>query len=118
MVFQLVPARKKWSFTILYSFSGTPDGAEPVGINYDAANGALYGATAGGGTVGTAGGTLFKLVKNGSAWTETILHNFGEGGDGFSPNARPLIDRTTGVLYGTTLYGGANGGGVVYAVQP
>ena len=56
-------------------------------------------------------GVAYELTPptaSGGAWTETILHTFGEvSGDGFEPMA-PLTMGPGGTLYGTTYYGGAD----------
>jgi uncharacterized repeat protein (TIGR03803 family) len=49
-----------------------------------------------------------------SAQTFTTLHNF-DSADGANPYAA-LIQATNGDLYGTTMNGGANGGGTVFRV--
>jgi len=117
VVFKLAPTLKKYGYSVIYNFRGGSDGANGIGINVDGATGNLYGTTDLGGTAG--GGTLFGLVPNGNTWTETVLHSFtGGANDGDVPASRPILDRTTGALYGTTQYGGANGGGTVYMVQP
>lgn len=117
VVFELTPTRKKYAYSVIYSFGGGGDGEYPVGINFDPATGTLDGTTASGGANGT--GIIFKLTPNGNAWTETVLHSFANGeNDGEYPFSRPIIDRKTGVLYGTTGYGGANNGGTVYMVNP
>lgn len=84
--------------TILYSFTGTNgDGANPEGglVRDDAGN--LYGTTYDGGYLQQ--GTVFKVDPNG---TETILHTFMGGSDGFNPGGG-LISDAVGNLYGTTL---------------
>jgi uncharacterized repeat protein (TIGR03803 family) len=51
--------------------------------------------------------------------TEVVLHNFcslANCADGETPYAGVIRD-SDGNLYGTTVYGGANGGGVVYRVD-
>jgi uncharacterized repeat protein (TIGR03803 family) len=54
----------------------------------------------------------------GGPWTETILHTFtGLDGDGALPTAA-LAMSSSGVLYGTTSSGGANGKGTVFAIRP
>lgn len=53
-----------------------------------------------------------------SSWTKTVLHDFGNGSDGWSPQSRATVDRVSGYLYRTTLEGGANGSGTVYEVKP
>ncbi|HSC18790.1 MAG TPA: choice-of-anchor tandem repeat GloVer-containing protein [Rhizomicrobium sp.] len=116
-VFKLTPNLKnKYTFSVIYSFRGGNDGAYGTGINFDAASGNLYGATSGGGTGSQ--GTVFRLVPGGNGWTETVLHSFVSGSDGAYPYSRPIVDRTTGALYGTTTRGGTNDGGTVYMVQP
>ena len=90
--------------TVLYSFGGPPDGVGPVGnLTMDAA-GNLYGATGGGGVYCSpfySCGTVFKLSRTqGGGWTEVVLHSFGSGDDGSSPNGS-LIMNAAGNLYGT-----------------
>jgi uncharacterized repeat protein (TIGR03803 family) len=79
---------------------------------FDAA-GNLYGTTSSGGTHNCQGnggcGTVFQLTPTvGGAWTETVLYNFGNGTDGYSPWAGLVLD-AAGNLYGTTAFGGTNG---------
>ncbi|MFL5238261.1 MAG: choice-of-anchor tandem repeat GloVer-containing protein [Rhizomicrobium sp.] len=118
VVFQLTPNGKGYTFSVIYTFLGgqNGDGENGVGITFDPATGYLYGTTSGGDSAYK--GTVFRLVKNGSTWTETVLHTFTGGADGAAPQSRPTVDRTTGYLYGTTLYGGTNNGGTVYEIQP
>lgn len=116
VVFKLTPNLKRYTYSVIYNFRGGTDGADGVGINLDAATGYLYGTTNVGGTANK--GTVFRLVPNGNSWTETVLHSFTDGADGASPASRPIVDRTTGALYGTTVFGGQNNGGTVYTVQP
>ena len=62
--------------------------------------GTLYGTTRLGGVYGN--GTIFAITTSG---TETLLHSFGTGSDGYLPYAG-LIN-VKGTLYGTTWLGGA-----------
>src|ERR1035437_1047559 len=100
---------------VLHNFNndGT-DGYYPeVGLIVDAA-GNLYGTTTAGGAYNS--GTVFELTPAaGGGWTETVLHNFGNGTDGATPYAGLIFD-AAGNLYGTTYYGGtgANEGGTVF----
>jgi uncharacterized repeat protein (TIGR03803 family) len=99
-VFKLAKNGKE---TVLYSFRGRPDGANPQDSVVRDANGNLYGTTYGGGP--STYGTVFKLSRTGK---ETVLHKFcTETGclDGAVPTAS-LIRDGSGNLYGTT-----NGGG-------
>ena len=98
------------SCTLLHSFAGTPDGEDPYsGVLRDKA-GNLYGTTQYGGAKGGFG-TVYKLNAKGKL---TLLHSFAGTPDGVNPFAGLLMD-AAGNLYGTTYYGGTNGGfGTVY----
>jgi|HubBroStandDraft_6_1064221.scaffolds.fasta_scaffold213792_1 uncharacterized repeat protein (TIGR03803 family) len=99
---------KSGTHTVLYSFTGGSDGANPyVGVIRDAA-GNLYGTTANGGAAGL--GTVFKLTKTGK---EKVLHSFAGGSDGCYPYGGLLRD-AAGNLYGTTEVCGASGVGTVF----
>src|SRR5579862_4266790 len=98
---------------VLYSFKGYPgDGRQPQG-SLTNVKGMLYGTTYYGGANSVPGGTVFAVSTSGKA-KETVLHNFGSSGDGAEP-AAGLIN-VNGMLYGTTLTGGANGYGTVFAI--
>ena len=45
------------------------------------------------------------------------IHSFGSPGTGYYPYAR-LVQGTDGALYGTALYGGTNGAGTVFKLNP
>jgi uncharacterized repeat protein (TIGR03803 family) len=108
--------------TTVYSFSGSPDGSDPVaGVIFDAA-GNLYGTTSSGGAVGSPYdiyGTVYELSpKSGGGWTEKVLYSFGQTStDGIVPAAGLIFD-ARGNLYGTTTLGGANGKGTVFELSP
>jgi uncharacterized repeat protein (TIGR03803 family) len=109
-VFRLSP---KGKLTLLHSFAGTPDGEDPYGGLVRDKAGNLYGTTLYGGTNGGFG-TVFKLGVKGKL---TLLHSFAETPDGASPLAG-LIQDAAGNLYGTTQYGGTNGGfGTVFKLN-
>jgi uncharacterized repeat protein (TIGR03803 family) len=103
---------------VLHAFRGGEDGANPF-AGLLVVNGTLYGTTVAGGTgschvIYSTCGTVFSITTSG---TETVLHSFkGEPGDGESPFAG-LIN-VKGRLYGTTAYGGVNGGGTVFSITP
>ena len=103
------------TFTVLYNFTGSPDGATPyAGLLRDTA-GNLYGTTTVGGSSNQ--GTVFKVDTSG---TETVLHSF-SGADGISPYAGVIMD-AKGNLYGTTQNGGTGcsgtGCGIVFELMP
>lgn len=119
--FELTPVTGEgWTEKMLHSFSGTTDGSQPwAELIFDAA-GNLYGTTVYGGAY--SGGTVFELTPQASGqWAGKVLHSFGEvnanGVSTYEPYGGVVFD-TAGNLYGTTYYGGGNGGGIVYELTP
>jgi len=130
-VFALAPPAVKggsWVETLIHIFQGS-DGANPQGGLVMAKNGVLYGTTSAGGissSLNPAGnGTVFSLTPPASAggsWTFNQLYAFQGGTDGISPFSGLTLG-PSGVLYGTTLGGGAfsvsSGGlGTVFGLSP
>ncbi len=105
---------------VLYSFAGTPDGANPyAGLVLH--NGNLYGTTLNGGLHGF--GTVFQLSPNGrGGWAETVLYNFCPVSpsctDGQNPAYGQVVFDAQGNLYGTAFSGGALGNGAVFELTP
>ena len=100
---------KSGTLTVLYSFKGGSDGANPFAELLRDASGNLYGTTANGGTAGL--GTVFKLSKTAK---EAVLYSFAGGTtDGCYPYGGLLRD-SAGNLYGTTEVCGASGVGTVF----
>ena len=109
--------------TTLHSFTGAPDGAEPVAGLVRDASGDLYGTTELGGAlcaIQSGCGTVFKIDSSG---VESVLYSFTGGADGGTPMAALLRD-SAGNLYGTTYYGGnlncnrGTGCGTVFKLSP
>ena len=96
--------------TVLYSFTGQPDGDMPFAALVRDAAGNLYGTTFGGGNFHH--GTVFKIDTAGN---ETVLHSFRAQPDGESPVG--LIRDTAGNLYGTTVLGGDFNSGIVFKLD-
>ena len=106
----LQPAQAQ-TFTVLYSFTGGSQGADPhAAVTLDGA-GNLYGTTYRGGAY--AGGTIYKLDAIGN---EMVLHSFGSGADAANPNGSLLRDGA-GNLYGTSRFGGTAGKGAVFKLD-
>lgn len=103
-----------WSKSTVHAFTGTPDGATPLGGLILDDRGSLYGTTAGGGAHGF--GSVFALARTTAGWTEHVLHSF-TGTDGSGPDGSLVAD-PNGNLYGTTAAGGPNNKGVVFALSP
>ena len=114
VVFKIDPAGVE---TVLYTFSGGADGANPSGsLALDAA-GNLYGTTFGGGFTDSNDcrpegcGVVFQVSQSGR---ERVLHTFGESpGDGFSPfDDSVLVSGRS--LYAATSLGGEARCGTVF----
>ncbi len=113
-----------WTETVLHSFGNGTDGAVPnAGMIFDTA-GNLYGTTGVGGVHpcpsngGNGCGTVFELSPSqGGGWTETVLHNFGNGTDGYTPFSGLVLD-ASGNLYGTTSSGGIHNFGTAFELAP
>jgi uncharacterized repeat protein (TIGR03803 family) len=94
------------TLTTLYTFCSLPkcaDGANPYSGAILATDGNFYGTTYLGGDNGW--GTVFKITPTGVL---TTLHSFCSTTgcpDGSNPEG-PLVESASGVLYGTTPYGG------------
>jgi uncharacterized repeat protein (TIGR03803 family) len=104
------------NLSVLHTFKGSPDGANPyAGLIADPA-GNLYGTTYNGGTGPCTNGcgVVFKVAKDG---TETVLHNFkGFPTDGAFPYGGLALD-AAGNLYGTASYGGTTDNGIVFRLD-
>jgi uncharacterized repeat protein (TIGR03803 family) len=106
-----------WTETVLHSFAWSGDGNQPLAGPVLGKDGAIYGTTSAGGSSGN--GTVFELrppAATGGAWTEQVLYSFTGGGDGGYPEG--LAMGANGVLYGTTLVGGAMDAGTVFELLP
>jgi uncharacterized repeat protein (TIGR03803 family) len=116
------------TYTVLYSFTGGPDGGNPASRLVRDGAGNLYGTTVFGGASNPACsngscGVVFKLDPSGR---ETVLHTFaGPPTDGANPHGGVVLD-SAGNLYGTTQNGGSvsNGScfrlgcGVIFEIDP
>ncbi len=109
------------TYTVLYSFGGTGDGADPANLILGS-DGNLYGTTIEGGTSTNCSsygcGTAFEFNLTTDPGTETVLYSFvGGSTDGADPQGG-LIQGSDGNFYGTTYEGGANDTGTIYRITP
>ncbi len=103
--------------SVIYNFSGSPDGYAPPGGLIQDAHGNLYGVTFGGGAnagavcgglggdYGENCGSVFKLSPNsGGGWTHSTIYSFKGGADGSTPTASPLTMDAQGNIYGSAVF--------------
>ncbi len=116
-----------WTETVLKSFppciDAGGDGCAPGNgdLIFDRV-GNIYGTTQVGGTLCLSDypygcGVVYELTPSSGGWTESILHRFTGGSDGYWPMAGVTLDQA-GNLSGTTTAGGGQFGGVVYQLSP
>lgn len=111
-----------WKESVLYTFTGGGDGAQPqAALIFDSA-GNLYGTASAG---GAGYGVVFELMPNADGtWSESVLRVFNGGRGGAHPQGRLLFDSAGVNLYGTTSAGGnlvscgGVGCGVVFELSP
>jgi uncharacterized repeat protein (TIGR03803 family) len=114
-VFEVFKSGGAWKEKILHAFTnGSDGGLPPAGLRLSA-TGALYGTAGSGGMYGL--GNVFELTEAGGVWSETLLHSFSGGSDGYFPLGQVILDKS-GVLYGTAYGGGTYGYGTVWEVVP
>lgn len=106
--------------SVVYSFAGGSDGAEPFVSVVQGSDGNFYGTTFYGGSggqptpgVATGYGTVFSLTPAG---TETVLHSFQGIADGANPYG--ALVEYQGNFYGTTNFGGPANAGTVFEITP
>lgn len=114
-VFKITPDGTE---SVLYAFTGGSDGANPAAGLVRDKKGNLYGTTEFGGATGGCGGsgcgTVFELAAGGRF---SVLYTLTGASDGGQP-AADMISDARGNLYGTTLFWGADGYGVVFRLAP
>lgn len=114
-IYELTPpatAGGSWTETLLYGFSGYPDGKQPFASPALGNRGVLYGS---------ADGAVFELAppaSPGSAWTETTIFNFRDLPGNSGPPIGNLAVGSDGALFGATQFGGAYGKGAVFELAP
>lgn len=122
MVFALAlaivaPPANAQTYTVLHTFTGTPDGTNPSPLIRDA-EGNLYGtALAGGSGVNNCLGGCGMVYKIDPAGNQTVLYDFLGGSNGALPVAAVTRD-ASGNLYGTTEGLGTFNQSVVFKLTP
>lgn len=105
-------------YQVIYNFDPNVGGINPRAALVQDASGNLWGTAVVGGAYND--GTIFELIPNSSATTGfdfMDVHDFNPNtGDGLQPTA-PMVLDSNGVLYGTTVIGGAFGMGTVFSLD-
>jgi uncharacterized repeat protein (TIGR03803 family) len=129
VIYKLTPpaaGKHAWKQSVLFTF-GNSNGADPEATLLLGPHGELYGTTIGGagGNCVDGCGNVFEVIPPAAGktkWTQTQLHVFNAGSDGWEPDSGLIAD-ANGALYGTTPLGGSSGCdgsgcGVVYRLTP
>ena len=99
------------SVSVLHQFNSSTGNYTQGSLIY--ANNKYYGMTSQGGAFNS--GTIFKFDTLGNIYND--LYDFYGGNDGNSPYGT-LVPAGNGLLYGMTEFGGKNGKGTIFSVNP
>ncbi len=102
-----------WNSNVIFRFNSS-NGAYPQGpLTFDQA-GKIYGTTING---GAGWGLIYSLTPSGGNWTQKVLYEMHNTGDGQYPWSGVSFDGS-GNLYGVASGGGPHGYGAVYKLTP
>jgi uncharacterized repeat protein (TIGR03803 family) len=105
------------TLSVVWAFGAGTDGSGPWSGVTQGTDGNFYGTTVTGGTIQSCGasnygcGTIFRITPAGE---ETVLWDFGFGGNGAQVNPLSVVQSADGSLFGVTSFGGPAGGGSIY----
>jgi uncharacterized repeat protein (TIGR03803 family) len=116
VVFKMTQTGKnRWKETVLYDFGNGNHGFGPESDLVLDGAGNIYGI-ANSNACGGLCGLVYELApQKGGKWKYSVLHQFGMT-DGDIPNG--VTTDSEGRLYGTTMFGGKYGYGVVWQITP
>ena len=114
VVYEMRRTAAGYAEEVLHTFASN-GGLPQAGLTI-ASNGTLFGTLYGFGQQNP-DGTVFRIQPGVSGAVYTPLYNFKGGTDGAFPIGALTVDNRTGVIYGTTQYGG-NGNGTVFSLTP
>jgi uncharacterized repeat protein (TIGR03803 family) len=114
VLFELAPSGQE---TVLYNFcslTNCADGEKPGSVVRDS-EGNLYGSASDGPKQNPGNGLVYELSASGS---ETVLCSFGSASCPAGTGPSGVVLDSEDNLYGTASSGGANGGGIVFKLEP
>jgi uncharacterized repeat protein (TIGR03803 family) len=115
-VFQMKPAKGKWTYKMIHSFAAGKSGANPYGSGLLVGkNGYFYGTTYYGGPTYNAG-LVYRLFLARGSWVSQTVYVFSGGASGANPDSGLTMD-AAGNLFGTTYAGGSTNIGTVYELK-
>ena len=114
VVYEMQRTATGYTEKVLHTFAST-GGLPQAGLTI-ASNGTLFGTIYGFGQQNPHG-TVFRIQLGTAGAVYTPIYNFKGGSDGAMPFGAPTVNNRTGVIYGTTEYGG-NGNGTVFSLTP
>lgn len=110
------------TLSVVWAFGAGTDGNGPWTGVIQGTDGNFYGTTVSGGTIQNCGagdgfgcGTLFRVTPAGE---ETVLWDFGFGGNGAQVNPLSVVQSSDGSFFGVTSTGGPAAGGTIYKLKP
>ena len=110
------------ALSVVWAFGAGEDGSGPWSGVTQGSDGNFYGTTVLGGTIKICGasnsfgcGTIFRVTPAGE---ETVLWDFGFGGNGAQVFPLSVVQNADGSLFGVTGSGGTTGGGTIYRLTP
>jgi uncharacterized repeat protein (TIGR03803 family) len=116
-VYKLDKRSGVWVESVLHSFTGGSDGANPISHLVLGPKGRMYGTTSEGGS-SCGCGTIFKMTQKANGlWQESIVYRFEGAPDGSYAYNGLTVD-PAGNLYGSTVHGGDDDDGSVYQFKP
>jgi uncharacterized repeat protein (TIGR03803 family) len=119
-VYKLSHGHGTWTESVLYSFKGGADGANPISSLVADAAGNLYGTTSAGGAASCSGGcgVIFKMTAGPhGTWNESVVYRFpGQPRPGFAYNG--MVGDSAGNFFGATVHGGKSNDGAIYKFTP
>jgi uncharacterized repeat protein (TIGR03803 family) len=114
VVYEMQRTATAYTEKVLHTFASN-GGLPQAGLTI-ASNGTLFGTIYGFGQQNP-DGTVFGIQPGKAGAGYTPLYNFKGGTDGAFPIGALTVDNRTGVIYGTTEYGGT-GNGTVFSLSP